>query len=179
MFSRSLAGFLAVFLVSGNLKADDPKLPDAKTYDKLVVDALRDVHNTGADLYNVTKDFAGAYRVYQGALLTVRPLLAHQPNAQKLIDTGLAEADKEHTIAMKAFKLHETMESVRTLLKTGGMAPTKPNETAKPIEKKPMETADTKKTVEKKPMEPIDIKKPEEKKPVVTYELAPQPREKK
>ena len=80
-----------------------PKPPEGKAYDKLVVDTLRDVHNKGADLYNEAKDFVGAYRIYQGALLTVRPLLGfHQPGVQKAIDTGLAEAEKESNLALKS-----------------------------------------------------------------------------
>jgi hypothetical protein len=108
--------------------ADEPKMPDAKAFDKLVTDTLRGVHNTGADLYNEGRDFAGAYRLYQGALLTVRPLLAHRPEAQKLIDTGFAAADKETDVARKAFTLHVAIESVRKNLKDGGKAPTEPKE---------------------------------------------------
>src|SRR5262245_31489695 len=56
----------------GASAADDPKpLMDAKAFDKLVVDTLRDVHDRGADLYNTKKDYPGAYRLYQGSLLTV------------------------------------------------------------------------------------------------------------
>jgi hypothetical protein len=179
MIGRSLLGSLVVLLGTGTLWADDPKLPDAKTYDKLVVDTLRDVHNTGADLYNLSRDFAGTYRVYHGALITIRPLLGHQPNAQKLIDAGLVAAEKEPNVAIQAFKLHETIENVRAYLKTGVMPVTKTEEMKKPAEKKPVEPNETKKPVEKKPTEPTVTKKPEEKKPTVTYELAPQPREKK
>jgi hypothetical protein len=102
----------------GRRAADEgPKLPDTVTFDKVVVDTLRDVHNRGAELFNEGKDYMGAYRMYQGALITIKPLLAHRPEAQKLIDEGLAAADKENTPAMKAFKLHEAIEAVRTHLK--------------------------------------------------------------
>ncbi|MFM8273244.1 MAG: hypothetical protein ACKODX_13090 [Gemmata sp.] len=106
--------------------ADEPKMPDANAFDKLVTDTLRTVHNTGADLYNEGRDFAGAYRLYQGALLTARPLLAHRPEAQKLIDTGFAAADKEADVARKAFTLHVAIEAVRKNLKDGGKAATEP-----------------------------------------------------
>ncbi len=119
---------LAVLFSATIAAADDPKLPDAKAFDKLVVDSLRDVHNAGADLYNMSKDFTGTYRMYQGALLTVRPLLAHRPAAQKIIDDGIAASDKETGVAQKAFKLHEAIEGVRSLLK---------GETVKKDEKKP------------------------------------------
>jgi hypothetical protein len=150
MTGRSFAGLLLALLTAGALLADDPKLPDGKAYDRLVVDSLRDVHNKGADLFNTSKDFAGAYRLYQGALMTVNPLLAHRPTAQKLIDDGLAAAEKELIVSQKAFKLHETIEAVRTLLKKDGEPASKPDET----------------------------KKPTDKKQTSPYELAPQPREK-
>ena len=179
MIGRFLFAFFATSLITGTLSADDAKLPDAKTYDKLVVDTLRDVHNVGADLYNISKDFAGTYRLYHGALITVRPLLAHQPNAQKLIDAGLAEADKESNFSLKAFKLHETIENVRSFLKTGIMPLPKPDDTKKKSEMKSTQPPETKKFTETKPTETPDTKKTVEKKPTVIYEIAPQPREKK
>jgi hypothetical protein len=181
MTGRPLAGFLLALLTAGSLFADDPKPSDPKAFDKLVVDTLRDVHNKGADLYNTSKDFAGAYRMYQGALLTVRPFLAHRPVTQKMIDDGLAAAEKETSVAQKAFKLHEAIEIIRTHLKATN-EPIK-----KPEDKKPV---DTKKHEDKKPVDtkkpedtkkPVDVKKPDDtKKPVVNPDtIAPPPREKK
>jgi hypothetical protein len=134
MSARIFAALLLALATGGSLLADDPKLPDVKAFDKLVVDTLRDVHNKGADLYNTKKEFEGTYRMYQGALFTVRPLLAHQPAAQKLIDDGLAAAEKETSMAQKAFKLHEAIEAVRAHLKG---EPTKKPDDKKPEEKKP------------------------------------------
>lgn len=134
MLTRGLIA-LALAVVPALAPADDAKLPDAKAFDKSVIDSLRAVHNAGADLYNEGKDFAGAYRVYQGALLTVQPLLGHRPEAQKLIDTGLAAADKEADPARKAYLLHETIEAVRKNLKTAA----EPKKVAEPPVKKPDE----------------------------------------
>ena len=47
-------------------------------------DALRDVHDRGADLYN-TGDMAGGYRMYQGGLIVARGMLGHRPDLQKTI----------------------------------------------------------------------------------------------
>lgn len=163
MIGRSVMGLLLALMSAGALLGDDPKVPDTKFHDKLIVDTLRDVHNTGAELYNNSRDFAGTYRMYQGALLTARPFLAHHPAAQKLIDDGLANAENEPLVSLKAFKLHETIEGVRSMLKAG----LEPKPKADEI-KKPMET--------KKPAEPAEIKKSPEK---PSYELAPTPREKK
>jgi hypothetical protein len=172
MLKRLLAGFVLSLLMVSSLPAEDTKPADGKAFDKLVVDTLRDVHNKGADLYNESKDFVGAYRMYQGALLTVRPLLAHQPNIQKAIDKGIADAEKETNPALRAFKLHETIESVRVQLK-GGAAP-KPDEPKK-TDKKPEKPVT--KPDDLKPTKPDDVKKPE--KSPTKYEVAPAPHEKK
>jgi hypothetical protein len=161
MTGRTLAGLLLALLTAASLAAQDPKLPDVATFDKLVVDALRDVHNRGADLYNTAKEFEGAFRMYQGGLVAVRPLLVHRPAAQKLIDDGLAAAEKETGPAQKAFKLHETIEAVRKHLKEAAAEPAKKPDEPK---KKP---DDAKKTEEpKKAEEPKKsddpVKKPDE-----------------
>ena len=97
------------FLVMG-------QTPSAE-WDKAAVAALKDVHDRGAELYN-SGDAAGAYRLYQGALLAVRPLLDHRPFAQKAIDDGFAEANKSAgSVRVQAFRLHETIEQVRATLK--------------------------------------------------------------
>ena len=173
----ALAGALGA--LAPRAAADDPKLPDTKTFDKLVIDTLRDVHNKGADLYNASKDFSGTYRLYQGALTTVRPLLAHRPDAQKIIDAKLGEADKESDSARKAYLLHEAIEGVRKNLKAaiGERKPDdkkpedkkledkkKPDEPKKPVEP-PKKVEEPKKAPEppKKPENPPQ--KPDDKKP--------------
>jgi hypothetical protein len=136
-------GLVVLVLTAGRAVADDPKpVVDPKAFDKLIVDSLKEVHNRGADLYNVGKDFAGAYRLYEGGLLAVRPLLAHRPDEQKAIDEGLSAADKEPDVARKAFMLHETIEKVRVALRAPLPEPKKPAEAAPmPKAKQPTETA--------------------------------------
>ena len=99
-------------LIAACVAAADP-LPDA---DKITVDVLRDVHNRGAELYNAG-DPAGAFRLYEGALMAVRPFLAHRKDAQKSIDDGLAEVAKTDGAKVRAFRLHEVIEDVRGKLK--------------------------------------------------------------
>lgn len=80
--------------------------------DKLLRDTLRDIHNRGADLYN-SGDTAGCYRLFQGALLTARPLLGHRPEVQQAIERGLASAENEPSLQRRAFALHHLIEDVR------------------------------------------------------------------
>ena len=158
---RRLSNQLDMLPLTGTILPDDgAKLPDVTAFDKLVVDSLREVHNRGADLYNTTKDFEGAYRMYQGGLVAVRPLLAHRPATQKLIEEGIDAAEKETTPARRAFKLHETIEAVRKSLKDANEPPIKPIK-PEPIPVKPVEP-------KPKPIKPIDPEpapKPHEKKP--------------
>ncbi|MBX9582320.1 MAG: carboxypeptidase-like regulatory domain-containing protein [Gemmataceae bacterium] len=142
---QTLGGGLVVLLV-GSLAAADPADPAA--FDKLVRDALQDVHNRGADLYNAAKDYPGAYRLYEGSLRTVGPLLGHRPSCQSRIADGLAAAEKEADPARRAFRLHEAIEAVRAELKT-------PLPAAKKAEPKPPEP----KPAEKEPNPPEVMKK--------------------
>jgi truncated hemoglobin YjbI len=89
---------------------------DAAALDRLVADALKEMHNKAADLYN-GGDPNGCYRMFQGGLITVRPLLAHRPDVQLLIDQGLQAADRQAAIALRARGLHDTIEAIRGKLK--------------------------------------------------------------
>lgn len=150
-FVRKLAAAVLMLAAGGTVTAADPAEDKGPVSDKAIVDALRDVHNFGADLYNQSKDYVGAFRVYEGALKTVRPLLSHRPAVQKVIDDGYAAATKEVDPARRAFLLHETIEKVRADLKAGAR---RPEEAKKPDDKKKVD--DKKK--------PDPVKKPEEKK---------------
>ncbi len=91
-------GAAAILLLAGlAVQAADEK-PDAgaldrKDLDKRVYGALRDVINTGADLFN-SGDQAGCYYLFRGALMSVRPLLDHHPELQTTIDFALAESSR-------------------------------------------------------------------------------------
>jgi truncated hemoglobin YjbI len=96
---------------------------DNAALDKLLTDALKEMHNKAADLYNAG-DAAGCYRMFQGGLLTARPLLAHRQDVQQLIDQGLQAADQQPALANRARALHNTIEAVRIKLRP---PPTKPD----------------------------------------------------
>jgi hypothetical protein len=156
--TRRLTACALAAALSLTAAADDPKMPDARAFDKLVVDSLRDVHNKGADLYNTTKDFPGAFRMYEGALLTVKPLLGHRPEAQKLIADGLAAVEKEPDVARRAFMLHETIEKVRAHLKAAASADPKKPEGKKPDDKTLQDPATV--APKEKGKDPGDVGKP-------------------
>jgi hypothetical protein len=153
MCRRRWLGVL-VIATAGVGSADDPKTAaDNKAFDKLVVDTLRDVHDRGADLYNTKKDYGGAYRMYEGSLRTVRPLLSHRPDVQKTIDDGLAAAELQASLADRAVALHKTIEDVRATLRAA-----KSPEVKKPDDKKVVTPPETKKPDDKK-VEPVPMPK--------------------
>src|SRR5208282_4559731 len=55
-----------------------PGKTDTKVLERQLYEVLKSVINEGADLYNKQGDHAGCYRLYQGSLLTVQPLLSHR-----------------------------------------------------------------------------------------------------
>ena len=130
--------------LTGRLLAQDKKPAvkpqEQKAFDKKVYDVLRTVINTGADLYNRDGDRAGCYRLYQGSLLTIRPLLDRYPDLQKEIDTALADVDSQASVGERAHTLRKALDKIRSTLKpsTTGREPP-----PKPPEPKPPRTATT------------------------------------
>jgi hypothetical protein len=111
---RFLAAVFALGLVAAASAQSPPTLAELE---KRAVDVLRDVHNRGAELYN-RGDAAGCYRMYEGALVAVRPFLAHRSAVLKTLDDGLADVAKSPDgVKVQAFRLHELIEQVRADLK--------------------------------------------------------------
>jgi hypothetical protein len=109
--------FLAVVLVVGVVVPATNAQEAKPSLERQISEALRDVHDRGAVLYNDANDTAAAYRMYQGGLVVARGMLGHRPDLQKLISDGMAAADRQPAIARRAFLLHELIEQVRTELK--------------------------------------------------------------
>lgn len=104
----------AVFLtLAGGAAAQDDTPLDRKALDQQVYTTLRGVINRGADMYNAG-DYAGCYRLFEGALLTVKPLIEHRPDVQKAIDRGMAEAARSPDMRRRAWALRGVLDGVRT-----------------------------------------------------------------
>src|SRR5437868_2215580 len=125
-----LAGLLALALARSAPAGEAPAV-ELATLDRQIFDALKEVHNRGADLHNAG-DPVGCYRIFQGMLLTVKPLLGHHPEVQQAIEKGLAEAEQKPAISQRAMTLHLTIEGVRNALKPAGPDLAKPPAAAKP-----------------------------------------------
>jgi len=104
------AATLMLFLFTGSFPAQEKD--NAGKHDAAVLrEALRDVINSGADLFNKYGDHAGCYRLYQGALLAIKPFMT--PAAQAGIDNAIAEAEKLPKFADRAFALRKTIDAIR------------------------------------------------------------------
>jgi hemoglobin len=124
--TRTFAVCVAGLALARVTSADDAKKGstlDNKEVDQRIYNVLRDVINTGAELYNRPKpnnDPNGCYRVYQGSLITLKPLLSHRPALQKAIDDALAKAEGEPSVYERAFVLRAALDRIRD--ETGGKA---------------------------------------------------------
>ena len=141
-----LVGLGLVISLASTLQAEDKpaaaKPKDQKVFDKKMYEVLRTVINTGADLYNRDGDRAGCYRLYQGSLLTIRPLLEPYPDLQKEIDAALASVDSQASVGARAHTLRKVLGKIRDTLKpptAGGEPPPKPP-VPKPAEPAPPTT---------------------------------------
>lgn len=74
--------------------------------------SLKDVINYGAELFNKQADHAGCYRVYQGALISIRPFMS--PTMRKRIDESIVRAEGLPYYSERAFELRRTLDEIRT-----------------------------------------------------------------
>jgi hemoglobin len=102
----------------GSTRAEEPA--DKSAVDRQLSDALRDMHNRAADLFNVAKDYNGAYRMFQGGLYVVRPLLNHRSDVQQILDQGMQESERLASLPDRAMRLHRTIEDMRAKLRPAG-----------------------------------------------------------
>ena len=150
---RIAAGLLALAILGPTLFADQPKADekiDRKAIDTALYNTLREVINKGADMYN-NGDMTGCYRLFEGALLTAKPMLAHRPELQKGIAKALASADRDPVTFRRAFALRAALDKTRAELN--------PNPKKDPKLPPPLVEEKKEKT---KPVDPIpEVKKPD------------------
>src|SRR5262245_18523260 len=114
--SLLLLGLSSPFWAGGG----DAKNGDAKAVERALHASLKDVINQGATLYN-RGDRYGCYRVYDGALRAIRPLLSNHGDLQKQIVEALAGVEQLPSPGHRAFALRDVLDTVRG--KLGGTQP--------------------------------------------------------
>jgi hemoglobin len=120
-----LLGCLSVAMTT-DLGAQAPEkspVVEHKELDAAIFKTMRTVINQGADLYN-SGDWAGCYRLYEGALVALRPLLEHHPELVKNIDMALITASRAPQLGDRAFVLRKAIDEIRK--ETGPAAATGP-----------------------------------------------------
>jgi hypothetical protein len=154
---------LAAVVLTSASYADTPA-DNRKADDKALFGSLREVINRGVDLYNAG-DTTACYRLYEGSLMTIRPLLEHKPDLQKTIAQSLAAAERDPVAWRRAFTLRNALDKVRAGLKTkkrlevNGPAPKEDNKKApaKDSQTKPID-----KDAEKLPLPRVEEEKQED-----------------
>jgi hypothetical protein len=106
-----ILGVLGFLALTDGFRAQDEKPKGEKHDGTLLRDSLKEVINVGADLFNKYGDHAGCYRIYQGALISIKPFLP--PETQKEIETSLVEAEKQARFSDRAKELRKTLDNIR------------------------------------------------------------------
>lgn len=83
--------------------------------------SLKDVINAGAEMFNRYGDHHGCYRLYQGALMSVKPFLT--PALQKDIEEGIAGAERMARASDRAFALRKVIDNVRSHAQAAAKGP--------------------------------------------------------
>ncbi len=105
----------AVFILSliPSVRAADP-LPRSEL-DARIVRALGEAIDIGAPVFNAG-DPSGCYRLYQGALLAVTPLLDDRPELRSSVQQKVNRAQAARSVADRAFILREALDEIRMVL---------------------------------------------------------------
>jgi hemoglobin len=83
--------------------------------DKTLYRGLGSAINQGVDLYQAG-DHYGCYRLFHGILLTLKLTLADRPEVQQIIDSGLADAERQPKTWERAWTLRRSLDQVRARL---------------------------------------------------------------
>jgi hemoglobin len=103
---------LGVVLLGATSVMSQPAGED-KAFEKSLDDGLRKVIDLGANVYNKQGDYAGCFRLYEGALMAVRPTLSKYPELQKAIDDGIDQAYALNRIDERAHVLRAVLGKIR------------------------------------------------------------------
>jgi hemoglobin len=101
---------------AGAVRAEDKKTEakplERRSLDENIYQTLHGIINQGADMYN-WGDWNGCYRLWEGALMSVRPLFDHRPTLQPIIDKALADARQDPKVWHRAFVLRKALDKIR------------------------------------------------------------------
>ncbi len=137
-------------------KKSDEKALNRQGVDRAIYANLKEVIDRGALLFNNDGDWNGCYHLYEGALMSVRPLLSdraiqswvkedreglvealvslksslgEQPRLKDVIETAITNARQTPEVRRRAFVVRVALDQVRAETKPAGAG--KPNDTSK------------------------------------------------
>lgn len=109
--------FLWLISLTGvpSLLADDIKISPGEVDKRLSV-IIFDTVSLGTDLYNHGNQ-EGCHRLYQGALMSMIPMLDHRPELKKMAMDKFDRARGMHGVSEKAFAMRELLDTLRQEMK--------------------------------------------------------------
>jgi hemoglobin len=124
---------LILALTASGFAADGPL--SASDLDTRIDQAIVRTISIGALIYN-QGDAAGCYRLYQGTLIMIEPLLGHRPDLGREVAKGLRDVESVATYAQRATDLRNVLDRVLGAVRTPmAAAPAQPTAAtvAKPL----------------------------------------------
>lgn len=88
-----------------------PTRPSGRPTNGHMANTIREVVNRGVDLYN-SGDHVGCYRVFEGCLRTLLPLVEHRPELKKNISDALTNAERDPVVWRGTFILRSALDLV-------------------------------------------------------------------
>jgi truncated hemoglobin YjbI len=101
---------LAVIAIGSSSRGQEPDATQ-KAMDAKISQSVFKTIDSGYKLYN-GRDPVGCYRVYQGALTALSPLLDYRADLKSTVDAALAKAEAAPDVATKAFTLRTSLDTV-------------------------------------------------------------------
>lgn len=117
VFPRPLVVLFATLCLVPGTFAQDTAKKSTQVEQKNLNESLKEVINRGARIFNENGDYAGCYRMFEGALVAIRPVVGKEMQTE--IDSGLTNAQRMSSFADKAFELRRVLDVIR-LAEAGG-----------------------------------------------------------
>lgn len=139
MFTRRiLVSLVAALAFTSALRADERPAPlERSDLDRRTAIAVFECTSLGSAIYN-KGNHDGCYRLYQGTLIAIQPLLDHRPKLAERIKLSLDRAKNMRTPVEAAFALREALDAAQHEL-TGGKPLPLPKHLVKPeVKKEPL-----------------------------------------
>lgn len=119
--ARPFLGSLVLMLMIGGVCGADDKPLDRLELDRRIVKSVYETALLGTDLFNNKGKHDECFRLYQGALLSLQPLLDHRPNLMKDVRDKLDKAAGMKAVE-GAFVLRQALDEIQNEIAPGSRA---------------------------------------------------------